>query len=80
MAIVGPNTFAPVTAPCKAQTCVSHSSTESEIIAAEQAICCEGLQILAFWELVTELLGTQKKENADTHKPKVAPTDAEMNP
>ena len=79
VAIVGPNTFAPVTASCKAQTCVSHSSTESEIIAAEQAMRCEGLQILAFWELVTELLGTQK-QNVETQKPKVVPTDAEMNP
>ena len=30
VAIVGPNTFAPSTALCKKQTCVSHSSTESE--------------------------------------------------
>ena len=43
LAIVGPNTFAPITASCIKQTCVSHSSTESEIVAAEQAIRKEGL-------------------------------------
>ena len=52
LAIVGPNTFAPVTASCKKQTCVSHSSTESEIVAAEQGLRTEGLQVLASWELV----------------------------
>ena len=41
---------------------------------------CEGLHVLAPWEVVTELLGNQKKENADTHKPKVAPSDEEMSP
>ena len=55
VAIVGPNTFAPVAAHCKKQTCVSHSSTESEIVAAELAIRSEGLQILTFWEHVTLL-------------------------
>ena len=77
MAIVGPNTFAPVTASCKKQTCVSHSSTESEIVAAEQAIRTEGLQALAFWELVTELLGTQPQK-AETHT--ILPKACEINP
>ena len=62
LAIVGPNTFAPITASCKKQTCVSHSSTESEIVAAEQAIRTEGLQALAFWELATELLRTDRPD------------------
>jgi len=68
LAIVGPNTFAPVTASCKKQTCVSHSSTESEIVAAEQGIRCEGLQVLAFWELVTELLGSKADQKAEMQK------------
>jgi hypothetical protein len=78
LAIVGPNTFAPITASCKKQTCVSHSSTESEIVAAEQAIRTEGLQVLAFWELVTELLGTSPAQKAETHK--AIPTVQELNP
>jgi hypothetical protein len=56
VAIVGPNTFAPITAGCNKQTCVSHSSTESEIVAAERGIRTEGLQVLTFWEHVVELL------------------------
>ena len=79
LAIVGPNTFAPITASCKKQTCVSHSSTESEIVAAEQGIRTEGLQALAFWELVTELLSTSPTaKTAETHT--VIPKDLEMNP
>jgi len=78
LAIVGPNTFAPVTASCKKQTCVSHSSTESEIVAAEQGIRTEGLQVLAFWELVTELLGTAPSKVAETQSGR--PKDLEMNP
>ena len=71
LAIVGPKTFAPVTASCKKQTCVSHSSTESEIVAAEQAIRTEGLQALAFLELVVELLVTQptKKKRWKRRRP-----------
>ena len=76
LAIVGPNTFAPVTASCKKQTCVSHSSTGSEIVAAEQSIRTEGLQALAFGELVTELLGTQPQQ-AETQKAK--PSALELN-
>jgi len=78
LAIVGPNTFAPVTASVKKQTCVSHSSTESEIVAAEQGIRMEGLQALAFWELVTEMLGTNQPKAAETQTAK--PTALEMNP
>ena len=82
LAIVGPNTFAPVTASCKKQTCVSHSSTESEIVAAEQGIRCEGLQVLAFWELVTELLGSKADHKAEMQKlEKIAkPGALEINP
>ena len=78
LAIVGPNTFAPITASCKKQTCDSHSSTESEIVAAEQGIRTEGLQALAFWELVTELLSTSPAKKAETHV--VIPKACELNP
>ena len=33
VALVGPNALAPITAICKEQTVVSHSSTESDIVA-----------------------------------------------
>ena len=77
-AIVGPNTVAPVKASCKKQTCACHSSTGSEIVAAEQAIRTGGLQVLAFWELVTELLGTSKAQTAETRK--VIPKACGLNP
>ena len=74
VAIVGPNTFAPITAMCKKQTCVSHSSTESEIVAAEYAVRTEGLQILTFWEHVVQLFPrpgttTTQRTTTTTAKP-----------
>ena len=82
LAIVGPNTFAPITASCKKQTCVSHSSTESEIVAAEQAIRCEGLQALTFWEFVTELLSEKNVQPpaAKGAETLVKPNSMELNP
>eukprot|EP00959_Pyramimonas_sp_CCMP1952_P182574 3818260-Pyramimonas_sp.AAC.1 len=53
-ALVGPNTFFPVNAACKKQTVVSHSSTESEIVALDSALRLEGLPLLSFWEAVVE--------------------------
>ena len=53
---IRPDTFAPITAMCEKQGCASHASTESEIVAAECAIRTEGLQVLTFWEHVTQLL------------------------
>ena len=77
LAIVLPNTFAPTTASCKKKTCVCHSSAESEIVAAEQAIRTKGLQALTVWELITELLSTSFVKNAETcHAP---PKSCELN-
>ena len=56
VAIVGRNTFAPICALCKKQTAVSHSSTESEIVALDTALRTEGLPIMTFWETVKSLL------------------------
>ena len=66
VAISGPNTFAPITAMCKKQGCVSHSSTESGIVAAEYAIRTEGLQILTFWEHVTQLMSSKSSNGYTT--------------
>ena len=59
LAIVGPNTFAPIMSFAKKQTAVFHSSTESEIIALEEAVRTEGLPILTFWETVVAILSRQ---------------------
>ena len=46
LAIVGPNTFMPITAFAKRQTCVSHSTTESEMVALEEGLRTEALPTL----------------------------------
>ena len=87
IAIVGPNTFAPITAMCKKQTCVSHSSIESEIVAAEYAVRSEGLQVLTFWEHVVQLFHpaqqpTNKKETITKGQPNITVDghDIDFNP
>ena len=55
--LVGPNTLAPITAFSKAQSCVSHSSTESELVALDQCIRSEAVPITWFWEQVMPILG-----------------------
>ena len=59
LAIVGPNCFAPIMSFAKEQTAVSHSSTESDIIALEEAVRIAGLPILTFWETVVAILSSR---------------------
>ena len=59
LAIVGPNTFAPIMSFAKQLTAVFHFNTESEIIALEEAVRTEGLPILTFWETVVAILFSQ---------------------
>ena len=51
-ALIGPSTFAPISALCKTQSCVSHSSTESEIIALDHAMRNEGIPLLGFLQFL----------------------------
>ena len=44
------NTFFPLTAISKRQSCVSHSTPEAEIVAADHAIRSTGLPGLELWE------------------------------
>ena len=53
--LFGPRTFAPITAICKRQAFVSHSSTESEIIALEHGLRTEGLPMLSLWDVVLHI-------------------------
>ena len=55
MALVGPNSVATISAMCKKQSVVSHSSTEAEIVSLDVALRNEGLPILNFWECIFEL-------------------------
>ena len=59
LAIVGPNTFAPIMSFANKQTAVFHCSIESEIIALEEAVRTEGLPILTFWETVVVICSSQ---------------------
>ena len=56
LVLVGPNTWAPLGAVCKAQAAVSHSSTEAEVISFEFGLRTEGLPALVFWDFVLPFL------------------------
>ena len=47
--LVGPNTYYPLNAFSKKQTSVTMSSTESEVVAANQGIRAQGLPSLSLW-------------------------------
>jgi hypothetical protein len=52
--LAGPNTSFPLAGLSKKQTCVSHSTTESEIVAADLAARSEGLPALQLWETILD--------------------------
>ena len=54
IALTGPNSFFPLNAISKKQSCVSHSTPEAEIVAADLAIRTEGLPALQLWGVVLE--------------------------
>ena len=54
IALKGPNSFFPLKAISKKQSCVSHSTPEAEIVAADLAIRTEGLPALQLWDMVLE--------------------------
>ena len=47
--LVGPNTYYPLNAFSKKQTSITMSSTESEVVAANQGIRAQGLPSLSLW-------------------------------
>ena len=54
IALTGPNSFFPLNAVSKKQSCVSRSTPEVEIVAADLAIRTEGLPAPQLWDLVLE--------------------------
>ncbi len=50
LAPTGPNSFFPLNAISKKQTCVSHSTPEAELVAAAAALRMEGMLALNLWE------------------------------
>ena len=51
LSLEGPNSFFPLNAQSKKQTCVSHSTPESEIVAADAAVRIMGLPALDLWDV-----------------------------
>ena len=66
IAIVGPNTFVPITNFAKRQASVSHSTTESEMVSLEEGLRSEALPIITFWEHVTQLFSDPLPNTGDT--------------
>eukprot|EP00972_Heterocapsa_arctica_P107027 15767348-Heterocapsa_arctica.AAC.1 len=52
LALTGPNTFWPLSACSKTQTCIFHSTPEAEIVAADLVLRTEGLPTLQLWDTV----------------------------
>ena len=48
---IGSHTFVPISWMCKNQTCVSHSSTDSEIISLDTGLRMDGIPVLDPWDL-----------------------------
>ena len=55
LCLMGPNTYVPITWLCKKQTAVSHSTSESEVIALDTGTRMEGLPALLLCDLVIEV-------------------------
>ena len=68
MALTGPNAFFPLNGVSKKQTCVSHSTPEAEIVAANAAVRLEGLPALQLWDIVLErkVVATLLEDNQAT--------------
>ena len=54
LCLLGPNTVFPLAGQCKKQGCVSHSTPEAEVVAADHAMRAYGLPCLDLWD---KLLG-----------------------
>ena len=77
LAIVGPNTFMPITSFAKRQTAVSHSTTESEMVSLEEGLRTEALPTLTFWEHVVQLF-SEPAGNLERHADQQEGEDAKV--
>jgi len=65
LCLSGRNTFYPLAAVSKKQTCVSHSTPEAEIVAADTAIRTVGIPAMQLWDVI---LHTHKRKLQATFK------------
>jgi hypothetical protein len=52
LCLKGPRTFVPLSAVSKRQSCVSHSTPEAEIVAADHGLRTEALPATSLWEVI----------------------------
>ena len=64
--MVGPNTFCPISWMCKKQGAVSHSSSESEVIALDAGTRLEGIPCFTLWETVIDVMCPMASERGAT--------------
>ena len=56
LCVFGSHTFVPISWMCKKQTCVSHSSTESEIVFRDADLRMVGIFALDLWDLIIDVM------------------------
>ena len=61
LCLVGSHTFCPISWLCKKQGAVSHSSSESEIIALDAGLRMDGIPALDLWDLIVTVLEPDPK-------------------
>ena len=70
--IFGSATFVSISWMCKKQTCVSHSSTESENISLDVGLRMDGIPALDLWDLFVDVIYSKSEQ---TQKDKHAQGD-----
>ena len=65
LCVFGSHTFVPISWMCKKQTSVSHSSTESEIIALDAGLRMDGIPVLDLWDLTVAVLGNTNQNHTE---------------
>ena len=75
LVLVGPRTFVPLSWFCKKQGAVSHSSSESEIIALEASARLEGLPALILWEQILEVFSPAGGNSCPKKGPEIKPDE-----
>ena len=68
LCLVGSHTFCPISWMCKKQGCVSHSSTESEIVALDMGLRLDGLPAMTLWDTIIQVLEPIPNEDVDSDK------------
>ena len=71
--LLGPRTFVPLSFQCKKQTCVSHSSTEAELVSLDVGISVEAIPLLGLW---SEILDVLHPEYSKSGSKKLSANDA----